>query len=137
LQNLRNQLYGDTEFGTTGSVQRQQGLNEQSRRRLAAQRAMAGMLQGGAYAGTERGLGTLQRADQDYAMQEMLRPYNEQVMSDRLREFGLEYDPTSRVFNQQELDLTDFAQGPFAGREAAARARASAIQQLAQRGIQI
>lgn len=137
LQNLRNQLFGDTEFGTTGSVQRQQGLNEQARRRLAAQRAMAGMLQGGAYAGTERGLGTLQRADQDYAMQEMLRPFNEQVMSDRLREFGIEFDPTSRVFNQQELGLEDFATGPFAGREAAARARAAAIQQLAQRGIQI
>jgi hypothetical protein len=137
LQNLRNQLFGDAEFGQTGSVQRQEGLDEQSRRRLAAQRASAGMLQGGAYAGTERGLGTLQRAEQDFAMQEMQRPFREQTSADRLREFGLDFDPTTRAFNQQDLDLTGFTTKTQAGRQAAARARAAAIQQLAQRGIQI
>ena len=137
LQNLRNQLFGDAEFGQTGSVQRQQDLDANARRRLAAQRAASGMLQGGAYAGTERGLGTMQRASQDFAMQEMLRPFREATASDRLREFGLEFDPTSRVFDQMDLDLQGFATQTQAGREAAARARAAAIQQLAQRGIQI
>lgn len=137
LQNLRNQLFGDAEFGQTGSVQRQEGLDEQSRRRLAAQRASAGMLQGGAYGGTERGLGTLQRADQDFAMQEMQRPFREQTAPDRLREFGLEFDPTNRAFNQQDMDLTGFTTQTQAGRQAAARARLAAIQQLAQQGIQI
>lgn len=137
LQNLRNQLFGDTDTGLTGSVQRQQTLDANARRRLAAQRAASGMLQGGAYAGTERGLGTMQRAEQDFAMQEMLRPFREQVAADRLREFGLEYDPTSRVFNLADLDLAGFTTGTYAGREAAARARQQAIQQLAQQGIQI
>lgn len=145
LQNLRNQLFGDAEFGSTGSVQRQQTLDANARRRLAAQRAMSGMLQGGSYAGTERGLGTIQRAEQDYAMNEMLRPFREQTAADRLREFGLEFDPTSRVF-----DIMDFGDGQGggdflsgwstrtqAGREAAFRARQAALAQLAQRGIQI
>lgn len=137
LQNMRNQLFGDAEFGQTGSVQRQEGLDEQSRRRLAAQRASAGMLQGGAYGGTERGLGTLQRAGQDFAMQEMQRPFREQTASDRLREFGLSFDPTNRIFDQMDMDQAGFATQTQAGREAAARARLAAIQQLAQQGIQI
>ena len=137
LQNLRNQLFGDAEFGQTGSVQRQETLDSNARRRLAAQRAMSGMLQGGAYAGTERGLGTMQRANQDFAMQEMLRPFREATAADRLREFGLEYDPTSRVFDQADLDVTGFTTQTQAGREAAARARLAAIQQLAQQGITI
>jgi hypothetical protein len=102
------------------------------------------MLQGGAYAGAERGVGTIQRGEQDYALNELQRPFRENVMADRLREFGLNYDPTSRGF-----DLSDFGAGTEAsqmnqwalttdaGRTAAARARAAAIQQLAQRGIQI
>jgi hypothetical protein len=103
------------------------------------------MLQGGAYAGTERGLGTLQRADQDFAMQEMQRPFREATASDRLREFGLEFDPTTRVFDQIQFadpankisELAGFATKTQAGKEAAARARLAAIQQLAQQGIQI
>ena len=137
LQNLRNQLFGDAEFGQTGSVQRQQELDANSRRRLAAQRAMSGMLQGGAYAGTERGLGTMQRANQDFALQEMTRPFREATAADRLREFGLSFDPSSRVFDQMDMDLTGFTTQTQAGREAAARARLAAIQQLAQQGITI
>lgn len=148
LQNLRNQLFGTTltdpvtgqKITTTGTFQRQQGLDEQARRRLAAGRAVAGMLQGGAYAGLERGLGTIQRAEQDYGLREMLRPYEEQVQAPRLTEFGLTYDPTSREFDLANFGddaLGKWSTSTFGGREAAARARAAAIQQLAQQGIQI
>lgn len=145
LQNLRNQLFGDAEMGQTGSVQRQETLDANARRRLAAQRAASGMLQGGAYAGTERGLGTMQRAEQDFAMQEMLRPFREATAADRLREFGLSFDPTSRIFDQilfgdEEGDVSEiegWAAQTQAGREAAARARQQALQQLAQQGIVI
>jgi hypothetical protein len=160
LQNLRNQLFGDAETGLTGSVQRQQGLDEVSRRRLASQRAMSGMLQGGAYSGLQRGVGTIQRADQDFGIQEMKRPFMEQTQSDRLREFGLDFDSNGRQFNQieysglapkmrlnpetgqYEYDDTDstgryFSTDNFFGREASLRARNAAIERLAQRGTQI
>ena len=142
LQNLRNQLYGDPEFGTTGSLQRQRDLDARARRRLAAQRAVAGMLQGGAYAGPQRGVGTLQQADQEYGIQEMLRPYREQTASDRLREFGLEYTPDSRVFDLFDFGNADDIMGgwatqTFSGREAAARARRAALEQLTQQGLSL
>ena len=161
LQNLRNQLFGDAEMGQTGSIQRQEDLDLRDRRRLAAQRASAGMLQGGAYSGRERGLGIVQQADQRLGIEEMQRPFREQTASDRLREFGLEFDPNSRVFDQvdysdilPEMRLNEetgeyeyvpkegstgryFGVETQAGRAATARARAAAIQQLAQRGIQI
>jgi hypothetical protein len=142
LRNLRNQLFGDEEFGSTGMVQRQEGLDAASRRRLAAQRAMGGMLQGGAYAGLERGVGTLQRADQDFGMQEMIRPFREQTAADRLRQFGIDYTPEGREFVESDFGSPDdmmggWASSTFRGQEAAARARQNAIQQLAQRGIRI
>jgi hypothetical protein len=161
LQNLRNQLFGDAEMGQTGSIQRQEDLDLRDRRRLAAQRASAGMLQGGAFFGRERGLGVVQQADQRLGIEEMKRPFNEQTAADRLREFGLEFDPNSRVFDQvdysdilPEMRLNEetgeyeyvpkegstgryFGVETQAGRAATARARAAAIQQLAQRGIQI
>lgn len=142
LQNLRNQLFGDAEYGTTGSVQRQRDLDAQARRRLAAQRAVSGMLQGGAYAGTQRGVGTLQQAEQEYALQEMLRPFREQTASDRLLEFGLGFEPDSRVFNLLDFGMPDdimggWAASTWAGREAKARARQAALQQLAQRGLSL
>lgn len=161
LQNLRNQLFGDAEMGQTGSIQRQEDLDLRDRRRLAAQRASAGMLQGGAFFGRERGLGVVQQADQRLGIEEMQRPFREQTASDRLREFGLEFDPNSRVFDQvdysdilPEMRLNEetgeyeyvpkegstgryFGVETQAGRAATARARAAAIQQLAQRGIQI
>lgn len=142
LQNLRNQLYGDVEMGSTGAVQRQQQLDANARRRLAAGRAVSGMLAGGAYAGTERGLGTIQRAEQDFALQELQRPFREQTASDRLAEFGLSFTPQGRQFNLSDFGspedmLAGWARSTFGGREAAARARQAAIQQLAQRGIQI
>jgi hypothetical protein len=118
-------------------LQRQQQVGEQDRRRLAARMAASGTLQGGTYSGAERGLGTQQRAEQDFSIQELLRPFNEQVAADRLREFGLSFAPTNRVFDLQNLDLAGFSTGTAVGREAAARARQAAIQQLAQRGIQI
>lgn len=142
LQNLRNQLYGDAEMGSIGSIERQRQLDANARRRLAASRAVSGMLAGGAYAGTQRGLGTIQRAEQDFGIQEMERPFREQVAADRLREFGLEYAPAGRIFNLSDFGApTDMLGGwtrrTFGGQEAAARARQAAIQQLAQRGIQI
>ena len=137
LQNLRNQLFGDSAMGSTGAVQRQEEMSERDRRRLAARMAVSGTLQGGAYAGTQRGLGTQQRADQDFALQELLRPFREQTASDRLNEFGLSFAPQNRVFNLQDLDLEGFSTRTAVGREAAARARQAALQQLAQRGIQI
>lgn len=142
LQNLRNQLYGDPEYGTTGSLQRQRDLDARARRRLAAQRAVAGMLQGGAYAGPQRGLGTIQQEQQEYDIQEMLRPYREQTQADRLREFGLGYTPDSRVFdlldfgNAEDI-MSGWATGTFAGRQAAAEARRAALEQLAQRGLSL
>lgn len=145
LQNLRNQLFGYKDAAgnvSVGSVGRQQQSDLQARRRLAAQRAGAGMLQGGAYAGTERGLGTIQEADQAYAMQELLRPYQEQVASDRLQEFGLGYDPTGRNFNLLDFGnagdiMGGWAQGTYAGRQAAAAARNAAVQQLLQQGVTV
>jgi hypothetical protein len=143
LQNLRNQLFGFKDAAgnvSEGSVGRQQSSDMQARRRLAAQRASAGMLQGGSYAGTERGLGTMQEADQAYAIQEMLRPYQEQVASDRLQEFGLGYDPTARGFNMLDFGKPEdimggWASSTFAGRQAQAAARNAAIQQLLQQGM--
>jgi hypothetical protein len=145
LQNLRNQLFGFKDAAgnqSIGSVGRQQQSDLQARRRLAAQRAGAGMLQGGAYAGTERGLGTIQEADQAYAMQELLRPYQEQVASDRLQEFGLGYDPTGRNFNLLDFGnandiMGGWSTGTFAGRQAAAAARNAAVQQLLQQGMTV
>lgn len=142
LQNLRNQLYGDPEYGTTGSLQRQRDLDARARRRLAAQRAVAGMLQGGAYAGPQRGLGTIQQEQQEYDIQEMLRPYREQTQADRLREFGLGYTPDSRAFdlldfgNAEDI-MSGWATGTFAGRQAAAEAKRAALEQLAQRGLSL
>jgi hypothetical protein len=103
----------------------------------------------------------VQQADQRLGIEEMQRPFREQTASDRLREFGLEFDPNSRVFDQvdysdilPEMRLNEetgeyeyvpkegstgryFGVETQAGRAATARARAAAIQQLAQRGIQI
>lgn len=159
LQNLRNQLFGDAQMGSTGSIARQEKMDADGRRRLAAQRAMSGMLQGGAYSGLTRGVGVMQRANQDFAMQEMRRPFREATASDRLREFGLEFDPTSRIFDQTDFKdvLPEYKLNPDtgeleyvaeegeeffgistqAGREAAARAKLAAMQILAQRGSQI
>jgi hypothetical protein len=145
LQNLRNQLFGFKDAAgnvSEGAVGRQTQSDMQARRRLAAQRAGAGMLQGGAYAGTERGLGTIQEADQAYAMQELLRPFQEQVASDRLQEFGLGYDPTGRGFNMLDFGRPEdimggWSQGTYAGRQAAAAARNAAIQQLLQQGMTV
>lgn len=145
LQNLRNQLFGFKDAAgnvSVGALGRQQQSDLQARRRLAAQRAGAGMLQGGAYAGKERGLGTIQEADQAYAIQEMLRPYQEQVASDRLQEFGLGYDPTGRNFNLLDFGAPNdimggWAQGTYAGRQAAAAARNAAVQQLLQQGTTV
>lgn len=142
LQNLRNQLFGDAEFGTTGSIQRQRDLDARARRRLAAQRAVAGMLQGGAYAGPQRGVGTIQQAEQEYGVQEMLRPFREQTMADRLREFGLGYAPDNRAFdlldfgNEEDI-MGGWASQTFAGRQARARARQAALEQLTQRGLSL
>ena len=145
LQNYRNQLYGQTtEDGREmiGSVGRQETVDLQDRRRLAAQRAASGMLQGGAYAGTERGVGTIQEGRQAYDLQEMQRPFREQIQTDRLNEFGLGYDPTNRGFNQLDFGMPDnmmggWAESTFAGREAAAAARRQALQQLLSQGITI
>ena len=155
LTNLRDQLYGNAE-GQIGSVQRQQTTDFNDRRRLAAQRAASGMLQGGAYAGGQRGLGTQQQAAQAYALQELQRPFLEQVQSDRLAEFGLGYDPTGKQFDYtdvmknmmptyyidengdvkiQEGTDTSWATSTFKGRSAEANARNQALQQLLQRGI--
>lgn len=132
LQNYETQL-----FGEGGQVMRQEDQDSLARRRLAAQRAMAGMLQGGAYAGAERGLGTLQRADQDYAMQEMIRPFQEQTAADRLAEFGLSFSPDDLanrggVFNLQDPNKFDWTTATYAGRQAAQQARAAAMAMLMQ-----
>jgi hypothetical protein len=153
LRNYRDQLYGN-DAGMIGSVQRQQTTDLNDRRRLAAQRAVSGMLQGGSYAGAQRGLGTQQQASQAYGVQEMQRPFLEQVQSDRLREFGLDYN-----FDGKQLGYTDWfddmipnmsldengklvldkkeswATTTNKGRSAQANARNSAIQQLLQRGV--
>jgi len=140
LQNYRNQLFGyTTDDGREmiGSVGRQQQADLLDRRRLAAERASAGMLQGGAYAGTERGLGTIQEGNQAYALQELQRPFLEQTQTDRLNEFGLLFDPSNRVFNQTDWMMPDWAQNTFAGREAGSRARNQALQQLLAQGISL
>lgn len=145
LQNLRNQLYGDAATGSTGSVQRQQQLDSLARRRLAAGRASAGMLQGGAYAGAQRGLGSIQQGEQAFNLQELQRPFQENVAADRLAEFGLTFDPTGRSFSLSDFGapgddqsmMTNWSQRTATGRSAAARARAAAIAQLAQQGITI
>lgn len=140
LQNYRNQLFGyTTDDGREmiGSIGRQEQQDLLDRRRLAAQRAAAGMLQGGAYAGTQRGVGTIQEGNQMYALQEMQRPFLEQTQTDRLKEFGLLFDPASRAFNQTDWLAPEWAENTFAGREAAARARNQALQQLLAQGISL
>lgn len=153
LENYRNQLYGN-DAGMIGSVQRQQTTDLNDRRRLAAQRAASGMLQGGAYAGAQRGLGTQQQASQAYGIQEMQRPFLEQVQSDRLREFGLDYSSDGKQLGYTDwfddmipnmsldengklvLDKKEsWATTTNKGRSAQANARNAAIQQLLQRGV--
>ena len=153
LENYRNQLYGN-DAGMIGSVQRQQTTDLNDRRRLAAQRAVSGMLQGGAYAGAQRGLGTQQQASQAYGIQEMQRPFLEQVQSDRLREFGLDYNSDGKQLGYTDwfddmipnmsldengklvLDKKEsWATTSTKGRAAEAKARNAAIQQLLQRGV--
>ena len=140
LQNYRNQLFGyTTEDGRQqiGSVQRQQDIDAQARRRLAAQRAAAGMLQGGAYAGTQRGVGTIQEAGQAYQLQELQRPFLEQVQADRLKEFGINYDPTQRGFSMTDWLQPEWATETYKGRQAAATARQTALDRLLARGISL
>ncbi len=153
LENYRNQLYGN-DAGMIGSVQRQQTTDLNDRRRLAAQRAVSGMLQGGAYAGAQRGLGTQQQASQAYGIQEMQRPFMEQVQGDRLREFGLDYNSDGKQFDYLDWfsnmiptmsldengqmvldDANSWATTTNKGRSAQADARNAALQQLLQRGV--
>ena len=72
----------------------------------------------------------------------MLRPYREQTQADRLREFGLGYTPGERVFDLLDFGdpddiMSGWATGTFAGREAAARAKRAALQQLTQQGLSL
>tara|TARA_R110000737_G_scaffold350267_1_gene388748 strand:- start:1907 stop:2995 length:1089 start_codon:yes stop_codon:yes gene_type:complete len=141
LQNYRNQLYGQTtEDGREmiGSVGRQETVDLQDRRRLAAQRAASGMLQGGAYAGTERGVGTIQEGRQAYDLQEMQRPFREQIQTDRLNEFGLGYDPTNRGFSLSDFGTPDDIMGGWAEMSGQGPiARRAALKQLLSQGITI
>ena len=70
----------------------------------------------------------------------MERPYREQTAADRLREFGLTYTPSSRLFDLSNFGLPDDIMGGWAketwgGKQAAARARLAALEQLRQRGM--
>lgn len=136
LRNLETQL-----FGQGGTVEQQNTQSAQDRRRLAAQMASSGTLQGGAYAGPERGLDTQMRVSQTGALQETLRPYVEQTQTNRLGELGITYDPRTQGTSQvaqssyggtfaQEGPTFDWTKSTWAGQQASAQARAAALQQL-------
>lgn len=141
LRNLETELFGDG-----GKVGQAETSDLQERRRLAAQMAAAGTLQGGAYIGGERGLDTLARVQQTNEMQDLLRPFMEQTDTGRLSEYGIEYDPRAAAIRQategapnaRDIYGGTFTQGDnfsttYAGRIAAQQARAAALQQLLSR----
>lgn len=128
LRNLETEL-----FGGGGTVEQTEFDQEQARRRLAAQMAGRGTLQGGAYAGGERGLGTLQQRSQDYDIQNLIRPFQQQTDTDMLYNLGIGFDPAEEGFGgifsmlpSEEFDWTTTE----AGRLAAAQARQRAFEAL-------
>lgn len=128
LRNLETEL-----FGGGGTLEQTEFDQEQGRRRLAAQMAGRGTLQGGAYAGGERGLGTLQQRSQDYQIQNLIRPFQQQTDTDMLYNLGIGFDPAEEGFGgifsmmpSEEFDWTTTE----AGRLATAQARQRAFEAL-------
>lgn len=128
-------------FGQGGKTEQQNTADKRDRRRLAAQMAAAGTLQGGAYAGAERGLDTLRREAQTNALNELLRPFVEQTASDRLTQLGIDFTGRGRGASdvaQQTYGGTfamkpgefDWTKSTYAGQIAAQQARTQALQQL-------
>ena len=84
LSNLYTNIYGET-----GQLKGFDTQSEQDRRRLAAEMAMRGTLQSGAYAGGERGLGTLQQKEQAAQRAGIEKGYNDQTSPQALFDMGL------------------------------------------------
>jgi len=128
LRNLETEL-----FGGGGTVEQAEFDQEQARRRLAAQMASRGTLQGGAYAGGERGLGTLQQRSQDYQIQNLIRPFQQQTDTDMLYNLGIGFDPAEEgyggIFSMMPSDEFDWTTTE-AGRLASAQARQKAFEAL-------
>jgi hypothetical protein len=84
LANLYTGIYGDT-----GALKSFDTQSDQDSRRLAAEMAMRGTLQSGAYAGGERGLGTLQQKEQTTQRAGIEKNYTDQTSPQALFDMGL------------------------------------------------
>jgi hypothetical protein len=84
-------------FGETGQLKTFDTQSTQDQRRLAAEMAARGTLQSGAYAGGERGLGTLQQKEQATQRAGIERNYTDQTSPQALFEMGLFRGPDNKV----------------------------------------
>ena len=84
LSNLYTNIYGDT-----GQLKTFDTSALQDQRRLAAEMAAKGTLRSGAYAGGQRGLGTLQQKEQAAQRTGIERGYTDQTSPQALFELGL------------------------------------------------
>jgi hypothetical protein len=92
LSNLYTNIYGDT-----GQLKSFDTSATQDQRRLAAEMAARGTLRSGAYAGGQRGLGTLQQKDQATQRSGIERTYTDQTSPQALYEMGLTRGADNRV----------------------------------------
>lgn len=92
LSNLYTNIYGET-----GALKSFDTQATQDQRRLAAEMAARGTLRSGAYAGGERGLGTLQQKEQAMQRSGIERNYTDQTSPQALFDMGLARDKDGKV----------------------------------------
>lgn len=92
LANLFTDIYGET--GQLKQFDTQSLLDQ---RRLAAEMASRGTLRSGAYAGGERGLGTMQQKEQGMQRAGITRGYEKETSPQALFEMGLFRNPDGTV----------------------------------------
>lgn len=92
LSNLYTDIYGET-----GQLKSFDTQATQDQRRLAAEMAARGTLRSGAYAGGERGLGTLQQKDQAMQRANIERSYTNETSPQALFDMGLARGADNKV----------------------------------------
>jgi hypothetical protein len=140
LSNLYTNIYGDT-----GQLKTFDTSAQQDQRRLAAEMAARGTLRSGAYAGGQRGLGTLQQKEQTAQRTGIERGYTDQVSPQALFDFGLARGDDNRVrelVQGEDLTYTDPATGEtkttkydWTSTTAGRAAKQAALQQWMQRQL--
>lgn len=93
LSNLYTDIYGET-----GQLKNFDTQATQDQRRLAAEMASRGTLRSGAYAGGERGLGTLQQKEQASQRAGIERSYTNQTSPQALFDMGLARGADNKVY---------------------------------------